>query len=420
MSNSLFSIKISNIRAVQEAEIDIKGITVLTGTNGCGKSTISKLFYGFLDTIINYDDYVESKYRLQISPLVDILDAISPSNLFFDSIRERENWLNLHFWKEFFDQYIDLYSEPQSISKAQLKRLISLYKGITNNDVSDIKEPSDLINAVKTALMNRIINADNDKQKRPDDILVSNYASLFREKNPSWKYQFYEYGKALIGRDNSIEKQQSFSNIIYIDTPYGTDETFRSARNSSSYHSKLHTCMKRLCMNGSINEQLLDYIQNIINGDVYSNSLSSNFIFTSRNGDKYDLTQCATGIKAFSILDLLCKNGYFNESTLLIIDEPEAHLHPQWIVEYARLVVYMYKLSRVKFLIATHNPDFVSALKYISENENLEEDLNFYLAENSASNPAQFVFKKQGTNIEKIFASFNIALERINQYGNLD
>ena len=48
------------------------------------------------------------------------------------------------------------------------------------------------------------------------------------------------------------------------------------------------------------------------------------------------LASTATGIKSFAYLQRLLENGYLNEESLLLIDEPEAHLHPQWIVEFAR------------------------------------------------------------------------------------
>ena len=50
------------------------------------------------------------------------------------------------------------------------------------------------------------------------------------------------------------------------------------------------------------------------------------------------LASTATGIKSFAYLQRLLENGYLNEESLLLIDEPEAHLHPQWIVEFARLL----------------------------------------------------------------------------------
>lgn len=109
-------------------------------------------------------------------------------------------------------------------------------------------------------------------------------------------------------------------------------------------------------------------------------------------------------------------NGKLRKDTLLIIDEPEAHLHPQWIVEYARMVILLNKKLGVKFFIASHNPDMVSAIKYIAQKEKVESGLNFYLAE-KVENSYVYNYKPLKTEIEDIFSSSNIAIERINQYG---
>ncbi|OAV74415.1 hypothetical protein Barb7_02090 [Bacteroidales bacterium Barb7] len=128
------------------------------------------------------------------------------------------------------------------------------------------------------------------------------------------------------------------------------------------------------------------------------------------------MLDCATGIKSFAMLQLMLKNGYLNKYTLLIIDEPEAHLHPQWIVEYARLIVLLNKMLGVKFFIASHNPDMISAIKYISEREETNKKLHFYLSKRNKPKYT-YSYKHLGINIEPIFGSFNIALNKIGKYG---
>src|SRR5690606_12637015 len=112
---------------------------------------------------------------------------------------------------------------------------------------------------------------------------------------------------------------------------------------------------------------------------------------------EFDLIECATGLKSFAILQLLYKNRFFDKNTFLIIDEPEAHLHPQWVVEYARLIVLLHKNIGVKFLIASHHPDMISAIKYISEKEKVSNNLNFYLAKKHEDS-FTYSYEKLGTN----------------------
>ena len=140
-------------------------------------------------------------------------------------------------------------------------------------------------------------------------------------------------------------------------------------------------------------------------------------MFRRNDGLEVDIIDSATGIKSFSILQTLLLNGTITKNTLLIIDEPEAHLHPQWIVEYARLVVLMYKKTGTKFFIASHSTDFVSAVKYIAEKEGISSSLAFYYAEEDKKQKYMYNYHSIGTDIEPIFESFNKSLDKISEYG---
>ena len=168
------------------------------------------------------------------------------------------------------------------------------------------------------------------------------------------------------------------------------------------------------------NKIITNIISNdVLGGDVsYEDDLLSTYNFSfRRNADKeiFNLLDCATGIKSFSILQFLLKLGVINNKTLLIFDEPESNLHPQWIVEYARIIVLINKFIKAKVFIATHNPDFVSAIRYISEKENVLDGVDFYIAEKQPN--LLYKYKHLDKNIEPIFKSFNIALDRIEKYG---
>ena len=161
---------------------------------------------------------------------------------------------------------------------------------------------------------------------------------------------------------------------------------------------------------------ILSLISENIQGEAQKDSLyTSDFSFTRADGKTFDLNEVATGIKAFSIIQLLLKNGHIDNRTLLIIDEPESHLHPQWIVEYARMIVLLHKHIGVKFFLASHNPDMVSAIRYIAEKEGVLDNVNYYLAEKTEE-AYLYNYRALGSDIAPIFGSFNIAIDRISQY----
>ena len=163
---------------------------------------------------------------------------------------------------------------------------------------------------------------------------------------------------------------------------------------------------------------LFDVMKSVVHGVTESKKTNAGYrlVFNSDEFQQmFSLFHCATGVKAFSLLQLLLSSWKLDDGTLLILDEPESNLHPEWIVEYARAVVLLHKILGVHFLISTHSTDFVAGLQAISKKEEAESDVRFYLAERLSS--GLYAFSSQGFDISKIFDSFNMSLDRIADYG---
>lgn len=163
-------------------------------------------------------------------------------------------------------------------------------------------------------------------------------------------------------------------------------------------------------------EKLDDSLFEVLGGtvDLDGSTGAKRWTYHRCDGLAVDLADCATGIKSFSILNILYRNGYLNAETLLIIDEPEAHLHPQWIVEYARILVLVAKRLKVRMILTSHSPDMVSALQEISECEGMS-GVHFYLAE-SKDGDLQYVYRNLGGDVEPIFKAFNKAIDYLELY----
>jgi hypothetical protein len=60
----------------------------------------------------------------------------------------------------------------------------------------------------------------------------------------------------------------------------------------------------------------------------------------------------------------------------------------------------------------------VSAIQSIAEAYGVLEQTNFYNAEKASEEGNQYVYEPLGSNIERIFDSFNIAIDRINLFSS--
>ena len=127
----------------------------------------------------------------------------------------------------------------------------------------------------------------------------------------------------------------------------------------------------------------------------------------------YNLSKCAEGIKSLATISILDKYQLLGPGTLLIIDEPEVHLHPQWVVGMARVLVKLAKDRNVKVLITTHSPDLVHAIRDFSENENFSANTCFYLSHKAEPSDIAYTFQPLGMEIGPIFTVFNRAKEQI-------
>ena len=116
-------------------------------------------------------------------------------------------------------------------------------------------------------------------------------------------------------------------------------------------------------------------IKTIIEGEFIEDNGS--FIF-QKEDKNIELMNVAMGIKYFGILQVLSNSHYLYRGQILILDEPEVHLHPQWQLKLAEIIVDLVKQG-VKILINSHSPYMIEALQRYGQKANILTD--FYLAD---------------------------------------
>lgn len=94
-----------------------------------------------------------------------------------------------------------------------------------------------------------------------------------------------------------------------------------------------------------------------------------------------EISSMSTGIKALSLLRYALEKGCIQRGSILILDEPEINLHPEWQIKYAEMMVEMQKLFDLRIVITTHSPYFMQAIEYSTKLKGIKERYHCYLAE---------------------------------------
>ncbi len=389
MKDHQLVVNVEDFRAVKKAELILDGITVVAGENGCGKSTLSKLLYYLFKTANEYEFYlvdnVQRDLQSQIFLIRELLMDVKQYNKLsyrtFSTLEELKNHFTaqLNFLKKAYNNNSTLRVQIA----AKTERLLNIHNAEKDiHSQNEVTIPYELIIEIETTIKHALDKAVELSAERPAKIVDEVLIEFFSDSNlPKW-IQLLEYGYSIYGTNKAnISQIHSVNSVVYIDSPMAVGH---EKSQDNEHWNDLNNLLKR--KKGQSGNGNIAIIQSqILDGDiVIDNDIANRFIYKRSDGKEFDLLSCATGVKSFAILQLLYKNGHLNDKTLLIIDEPEVHLHPQWIVEYARLMVLLNKELGVKFFVASHNPDMVSAIKYIAEREQTDANLNFYLAEKEA------------------------------------
>jgi AAA15 family ATPase/GTPase len=386
-------VRIKNVGAIESATIRMDGLTVLTGENDTGKSTVLKAIYTIMEPTANLNRRIRS----------DIVDTL------YSAMDEFEFRIMRGMDKP--QDTVDIKTGTNiGIDKDEIKKLLS--NPMDNNNLLRAArqlqsiQPRD--NGYSKTL--KIVEDYLSGESGETQFLKTYFEGIIRSEFSGQIVRFGSdeaYVKMCIDSkefvlsvdNNGIivnqweNVQPKASSVFYIDTPYVVDELGINLFNphlslrSADHRTKLTEQLKHMPENNLIDALLADEKMQTING-ILGRVLKGHFT-TKKNITEYvldsglvlNIRNLATGLKTFSIVKMLADRGLLGEGTVLAIDEPEVHLHPRWQNMFAELLVLMSKDLKVRTVITTHSPSFLLAVEAYSAKHRFKVD--YYNAKRS-------------------------------------
>ncbi len=390
--------KIKELAKIKEADIEIKDLTILVGKNSTNKSysahivyMLNKVLSKFIDSKYGRSQYTrtlfskflnESKNQIVINDLKKLPVSISEKE---QEIQLDVNDFDIEYYREvtfdfknfgieklvktIYDFIVsNILSELNlsfNVNQTILGDIIfldyvfnieTLFK---NNKITIINEEEDVDHLIVLQTIFRKIALEFSKQK------ACNEEFYFPASRTGFVLAFDEIVSGVLrdrfgGQPTATKLTEPTIDFIsgFSDIKSGKfgDEllninlfTFKESNNSSKEKMK----------------KLFEFIENrIVKGKIIEENKGQNytqFYLQPPKSEKLELHLTSSATVELLPLVIFLKHFSKIEDRLLVIEEPEAHLHPKAQIEMARLIVMLVNAG-AKVLITTHSDYILSEL----------------------------------------------------------
>jgi predicted ATPase len=404
-------LSLENIGIIETANVEINGLTLIAGNNDSGKSTIGKIAYALTKA---FEDF-EKNYKKEKAIKMNLY-----SRDFYILLRKN---IELRKYPKLFQLMDDFRHYSRIDDKKLFETVENSMKILDDIDVNEEAKE----NITKSFI--RINSIVQEKDSRKSKIIKS-IRKIFKSEFSSQitnvfenegRIEVYEGENKIINiiikddeitmkKTNIIDEIFPFDSSVFIETPFAL--TYKGELELSNIYHVDDLLYKLMKPNLKKDKTKLN-ISEIVGGEICFDEENDQFLFKKNVGNKkvqFQISNSASGIKSLGILQILENAGEFNRNLLLVIDEPEVHLHPDWQVEYAKILIKLVE-NGVKVLVTSHSPYLIESINKYSKNSKIEQDVKFYLSELKINGKALIVDKTNDK--DEIFDKLSKPFERL-------
>ena len=409
--------ELHHILKVEAADIEMGGLTVLTGENSSGKSTVGKVLFSVLKAVNN----VRQTDKVKTVELIKV-ELIAIRRLF-----EREE------------------SVPTLLQDVRLLAANLADSALTLADLRNELDGAALraaFTARTSALMRGAlarIAQYIDQYESPELAFRTEFEAIarseFREELASYETHvgsiaFHDDSADAVGSlvriglanrrvdELELKGSSSFRDVTYVESSVYMNvlEALRrsgafpsaAARAADGMPYHLTDMADKMISPVDIADRLLEAdfrdqlerISSIVGGEFVLDDATKQLAFIQA-GHEIQPVSVASGVKSFGVMQRLLENGAVSPSKLLIWDEPEIHLHPEWQVKFCQVIVELVSVG-IPIIVSTHSPYFLQGLRYFAARQGIEREVRYYLAEESPTSGLS-VFREVTDDLNRVF-----------------
>ena len=390
--------KIKNFGKIAEANIKLDGITVICGNNNTGKSTVGKALFSFFNALTDYKNKIDaqknSKLRAAIrnyaaDPMDLPVKVLYPENS-MDFISEHDNHFSLDEVKDFLELSYGV--------KLPKDRLVSLVEYLNTPEI-------DILNEYVYRYITNVMNGQvkNAYSSSSSHCLISGEFKDFTNTiNIRKQYCICELNEPIehsayyINTPFSLDSLNEHRMAIFGSNPMSRNIVDAILQAQAEINEDSMTNILDTVLNKKELDDVRSIIKKAYSGDTI---IDHGRYFYIENGIPFDFRNISAGLKSFAIIERLLETGVLKKKDVLILDEPEIHLHSEWQIIYAELIVILQKTFDLTILLVTYSFQFLESLNFFMKKYGIWDKGNYYMPE---SNEKGIIMKSFDNNSDEL------------------
>lgn len=399
---------LKNIGKIEEAFIELNGITVIAGENNTGKSTVGRALFAIFNSFANIQAQIEKERASSIENIL-VRFALGTGVKLTDLSHVKDMALEIL-------KNADKYKEDTGRGNQELCDFVLQIP--TEANKKEIEETvtsiRNVLNISEKQFVNTVVerNLDAEFYGQTCNIFAESLGQICLEiKNKKVMVDITGNGNLNV---KNVDELSLHTEAIYLDDPFVLDDSEHILILYTSEDSDHRTHLKRKLFaekrKGNLAdeiiakeklEQIYEKISTVCTGEIIRGKRAEIGYRLETSNKVLNAKNLSTGLKTFAILKTLLMNGTIEQNGTIILDEPEIHLHPEWQLLFAELIVLIQKEFGVHVLLNTHSPYFLNAIEVYAAKYDVTDKCKYYLAELSGNSS---IVRDVSENTEAIYS----------------